>query len=34
MIGAAAFYNWRTHPSQEDGLAMDVHASLPLVEEV
>ncbi|MBE2240641.1 MAG: tRNA (adenosine(37)-N6)-threonylcarbamoyltransferase complex transferase subunit TsaD [Caldilineaceae bacterium] len=34
MIGAAAFYNWRTHPSQVDGLGMDVYASLPLAEEV
>lgn len=34
MIGAAAFYNWRTHLSQADGLGMDVYASLPLAEEV
>jgi N6-L-threonylcarbamoyladenine synthase len=32
MIGAAAYYRWRTQPLP-DGLAMDVHASLPLPEE-
>ena len=32
MIGAAAYYRWRGQP-YADGLAMDVHASLPLPEE-
>jgi tRNA A37 threonylcarbamoyltransferase TsaD len=32
MIGAAAYYRWRSQPLP-DGLAMDVHASLPLPEE-
>ena len=32
MIGAAAYYRWRSQPPP-DGLAMDVHASLPLPEE-
>lgn len=31
MIGAAAYYRWRGQPG-EDGLAMDVHAALPLPE--
>jgi len=31
MIGAAAYYRWRGQP-REDGLAMDVYASLPLPE--
>lgn len=33
MIGAAAYYHWRAHPHREDGLGIDVHASLPLVAE-
>ncbi|MFO7631281.1 MAG: tRNA (adenosine(37)-N6)-threonylcarbamoyltransferase complex transferase subunit TsaD [Caldilinea sp.] len=32
MIGAAAYYNWLAHSTKDDGLAIDVHASLPLVE--
>lgn len=32
MIGAAAYYNWLTHDAADDGLSIDVHASLPLVE--
>jgi len=32
MIGAAAYYNWLAQTSADDGLAIDVHASLPLVE--
>jgi N6-L-threonylcarbamoyladenine synthase len=30
MIGAAAFYRWRTMPELTNGLAVDVHANLPL----
>jgi N6-L-threonylcarbamoyladenine synthase len=32
MIGAAAYYRWRGQP-WADGLAMDVHAALPLPEQ-
>jgi N6-L-threonylcarbamoyladenine synthase len=34
MIGAAAYYNWLANPRPEDGLGIDVHASLPLPEMV
>ena len=32
MIGAAAYYNRLSQAAGDDGLAIDVHASLPLVE--
>lgn len=32
MIGAAAYYSRPAYPSLAEGLAIDVHASLPLVE--
>lgn len=32
MIGAAAYFNWLANPRPEDGLGIDVYASLPLPE--
>lgn len=32
MIGAAAYFNWLVNPRAEDGLGIDVYASLPLPE--
>ncbi|BAL98145.1 tRNA (adenosine(37)-N6)-threonylcarbamoyltransferase complex transferase subunit TsaD [Caldilinea aerophila] len=32
MIGAAAYFNWLVNPRPEDGLGIDVYASLPLPE--